>query len=354
MWPRGWVRSGRRRLAADHGLRLALIETEDATPLRLPERNGLLRLRADCADPAALDQALGEVAQRWGRIDGVFLSTPFSDGQSTAPLTLLGAAQHARVQHSAIAPLEALAQIVDARRIGFVCVQSSLAAVIGGVGLAAYAGGHLHSDVFAALQDRQTRADWYAIGWDMLATDADPTVAGAQDFALSPDQVWEMTKGVLAAGLTGATVVSRADVDSRRRQWLNPAPQPRECQSAPRLRARPEIATGFVAPRTATETEVAAILQDLLGLDRIGVEDGFFELGGHSLLAIRAIARLREAFPVEIDMRDLLANNPSAASIAALIDTKLNDDGALAALLAEVSEMSDEDLSAALAEGADR
>lgn len=125
-------------------------------------------------------------------------------------------------------------------------------------------------------------------------------------------------------------------------------------QSAPRLRARPEIATGFVAPRTATETEVAAILQDLLGLDRIGVEDGFFELGGHSLLAIRAIARLREAFPVEIDMRDLLANNPSAASIAALIDTKLNDDGALAALLAEVSEMSDEDLSAALAEGADR
>lgn len=144
-------------------------------------------------------------------------------------------------------------------------------------------------------------------------------------------------------------VVSRGDVDRRRAEWLNPEPKP-EAEEARRTRARPAIETPHVAPRSPLEAEVAAILGELLGLDDIGVEDGFFELGGHSLLAIRAIARLRAAFPVEIGMRELLTENPSAASIAALIEAKLESDLELAALAAEVSALSDAELQAALAD----
>jgi acyl carrier protein len=60
-----------------------------------------------------------------------------------------------------------------------------------------------------------------------------------------------------------------------------------------------------IAPRTALEKVLAEIWQDLLGLDRVSVDDNFFESGGHSLLMIRLQARLSEAFAIEVSMMDL-------------------------------------------------
>ncbi|OHX36745.1 hypothetical protein BJL95_07520, partial [Methylomonas sp. LWB] len=59
----------------------------------------------------------------------------------------------------------------------------------------------------------------------------------------------------------------------------------------------------YVAPRTETETLLAEIWREVLGVEKVGVEDDFFELGGHSLLATQlAFAvqnRLRLPFPVK-------------------------------------------------------
>jgi acyl carrier protein len=64
-------------------------------------------------------------------------------------------------------------------------------------------------------------------------------------------------------------------------------------------------ARAYEAPRTPLEEEVARIWSEMLGVERIGVHDNFFILGGHSLLATRVIARLREAFQVELPLRAL-------------------------------------------------
>ncbi|MDO5611879.1 MAG: beta-ketoacyl synthase N-terminal-like domain-containing protein [Paracoccus sp. (in: a-proteobacteria)] len=338
-------------LLAGANVRLALIEDSTAAPLDLPEGDAVLRLTADCTDPAALGAALDQVAARWGRIEGLFLSTPFSDADMTAPLALIGDTQRSAVRDRCILPVQALAAAMAGRKIGFVMLQSSLSSVIGGLGLSAYAGAHHHADLTAAAHTRKG-ADWYAVGWDALAVA--PSARGnslLDAFALSPDQVWDATCRILGARLTGHSIVSRGDVDARRAEWLNPVPKVQE-QAPATARKRPALDTAFVAPRGPVEESVAAILQELLGIDRIGVMDGFYELGGHSLLAIRAIARLRETFPVQIEMRELLLDNPTAASIAALIQTKLAGDGDLAALLTEVQGLSDDDLRAALAEGA--
>jgi acyl carrier protein len=60
-----------------------------------------------------------------------------------------------------------------------------------------------------------------------------------------------------------------------------------------------------VAPRTEVEKTLAVIWQDLLGLDRVRVDDNFFEAGGHSLLLIRLQARVNDAFATEVSMMDL-------------------------------------------------
>jgi amino acid adenylation domain-containing protein len=69
----------------------------------------------------------------------------------------------------------------------------------------------------------------------------------------------------------------------------------------------PEAPSGreHVAPRTATETAVAGIWAELLGVERVGIHDNFFELGGHSLLLVRLHARLLERFGERASLTDL-------------------------------------------------
>jgi amino acid adenylation domain-containing protein len=55
---------------------------------------------------------------------------------------------------------------------------------------------------------------------------------------------------------------------------------------------RPRLEAEFVAPSNACEEYLAELWLDVLGLDRVGINDRFFELGGSSLNAVDFVARL--------------------------------------------------------------
>jgi acyl carrier protein len=78
----------------------------------------------------------------------------------------------------------------------------------------------------------------------------------------------------------------------------------------------------FVAPRTSLEERLAAILTELLSLDRVGVSENVFLLGGHSLLAAQVLARVRDVFGVALSLRTLFAH-PTIESLAAEIEREL-------------------------------
>jgi acyl carrier protein len=69
---------------------------------------------------------------------------------------------------------------------------------------------------------------------------------------------------------------------------------------------RPKLPNPYIAPRTETERSVAAIWQELFGVDSIGVHDNFFELGGHSLMAVHLVPKLRERFGADLSVADFL------------------------------------------------
>ncbi|MEP7011722.1 MAG: amino acid adenylation domain-containing protein, partial [Acidobacteriota bacterium] len=83
---------------------------------------------------------------------------------------------------------------------------------------------------------------------------------------------------------------------------------------------------GGTAPRSETELRVAAIWRELLGRERVGVEDDFFALGGHSLLVTQLASRMRRVFGVEFPLVELFAG-ATVASIAARVEQKLTEGG---------------------------
>ena len=77
--------------------------------------------------------------------------------------------------------------------------------------------------------------------------------------------------------------------------------------------------SGFAAPQTSTEETLARLWGEVLGLEQVGRYDNFFELGGHSLLATRLVARIRQAFKVDLSLRRLF-EAPTIAAVADFID----------------------------------
>ncbi|SFJ18488.1 amino acid adenylation domain-containing protein, partial [Pseudomonas syringae] len=77
------------------------------------------------------------------------------------------------------------------------------------------------------------------------------------------------------------------------------------------------ISRGYEAPQGEIETQIAAIWQELLGVEQVGRHDNFFELGGHSLLAVSLIGHMRQ-LGLSADVR-VLFGQPTLAALAAAI-----------------------------------
>lgn len=84
---------------------------------------------------------------------------------------------------------------------------------------------------------------------------------------------------------------------------------------------RPDLVDAFVAPTNPIETTLASIWSEVLKLERVGIHDNFFDLGGYSLAAVQVVARVREAFQVDLPLSSLF-EIPTVASLAQLISTR--------------------------------
>src|SRR5205823_4050078 len=67
----------------------------------------------------------------------------------------------------------------------------------------------------------------------------------------------------------------------------------------------PAASSADEAPRSPTETRLAELWAEILGVERVGRQEHFFDLGGHSLLATMMLLRIRSELQVDLALEDL-------------------------------------------------
>ncbi|MEO7583969.1 MAG: amino acid adenylation domain-containing protein [Ferruginibacter sp.] len=75
------------------------------------------------------------------------------------------------------------------------------------------------------------------------------------------------------------------------------------------------LADQYVSPRNDIEARLSEIWQEILEVEKVGMNDDFFELGGHSLLAVRLVSAIRKAFEAEMPISDIF-DYPTVALLA--------------------------------------
>jgi acyl carrier protein len=77
-------------------------------------------------------------------------------------------------------------------------------------------------------------------------------------------------------------------------------------------------------PESALERKIASVWQELLLLDKVGVDDNFFDLGGHSLLLLQLRDRLAGLFDKKLPLIEIF-RYPTVRMLAGYFSGRAHD-----------------------------
>ncbi len=324
-----------RTLAGLAPVKLALLDT--APP---PPDAEALAVRLESWDADRLETALADIEARLGPITGLIHAAGMDEDRPVRPIRDLDEAILDRYWRRQENILTALDTCLDRRPAASRMVMSSLAADLGGIGLAAHAVAAAWTDAFAL------RRSWTVVDWDPWTEEA----SDAAPWAMTGADGAEAFRRLLRLAPESRILVATGDPASRRAApRAGAGPTERQADG----HRRPDLPVAHMAPRSEEEAVVAGLWQEVLGIDGIGIHDNFFDLGGHSLLAAQLASRLRQTFRAELDLDSIFAA-PTIAEITAMLVAGRSDDGAeedLAQLLDRLETMSEAEVAALLASG---
>ena len=276
----------------------------------------------DLTDPAALESLVEETERATGPIRGVVHTAGVFGREVFRAVAETSQTACAPLFHAKLAGLPALDEALGDRELDFCIVLSSLSALLGGLGLAAYAGANAFVDAFTRRRNRLRPAPWTALNWDGWLDGGEGPGAGAAfmgAMALDRQEGVEAARRLIARGGIEQAALTKEDLGDRL-HWLLQRQSGEDADTAKNydIHPRPNLQNPYVAPRNEIEEKVAAIWRKRLGIEEVGVFDNFFELGGDSLQVVRVRQGLQEAFDADFLTADLF-EHPTVSALAEYI-----------------------------------
>ncbi len=281
----------------------------------------------DATAPAAMGSALAEARERWGRLDGVIHAAGISGSDRVA--FLKDDSEVRGVLAPKVDGLAVLVQLLGKEPLDFVALLSSISSIMGWPRLGDYASANAVLDAFPDATSRPAAwkrvlvlnfSHWRDVGMAArvsVGADRRRDLDEMMRTAIPPGPGTEAFVRALASGRQRLVVAPydivegmarlRGVVPAARHGEVRPKP---EAAGAPEAQSpaddRPTPESPYDAPSTATEKMLAAIWSDLLGVERVGVNDDWFQLGGHSLLATRLFSRIEQVTGKNLPLAALL------------------------------------------------
>lgn len=266
----------------------------------------------DATDPAALFGLLAE-AGHGGGLGCVFQCAGVADLRPVSGLTPdLIAAEFAAKVGATDALFEACERLryQGSETPDAVVLFSSLAAELGGLGMAGYAAANRYLD-WSAARATHGQPDWFSIAWDDWDFEYGKEQISAwartrAQLALPVPDAIAALEAVLGDGSARTIAISASDLEARWRAWRAPTARAVVCGAAATATAESarNATRNLAGAQKPGEWPVAAVVEAVLDAYRTSLarpdaaaQSNYFDLGGDSLLAADVAAALDETLP---------------------------------------------------------
>jgi acyl transferase domain-containing protein/acyl carrier protein len=260
----------------------------------------VLPLAADVADETGMRAALDAGEKAFGPLDGVVHAAGMAGGGLivSRSRTAVEGVLRPKVDGTRV-----LSDLLASRPLDFFVCCSSLQSLLGEYGQSDYCAANAFLDAFAHQIQRTARHPCLSINWDTwrnvgMAAHADAGVPVAPD--VPPASGLTSSEGVtlllrLLSSSNPQLVVCRGDLHERlqARAALRPPSAPPLIARRVAPHRRPDLFTPFAEPQAPLERLIAGVWEQVLGVDRVGLDDSLFELGGDSVSAIQVAEQLQ-------------------------------------------------------------
>ncbi len=323
----------------------------------------VMPLSANVCSEVEMQGVFNEALARFGTINGVIHAAGTVGGGMIQRKSREAAAGvlDPKVKGSLV-----LLDLFKETQLDFLILFSSISAILGEFGQADFCAANAFLDALADAHVLTSPIPVISCNWDTwkeVGFIANSTVAPelkqlrdqALELGLSSEEGKEVFRRVLSQeGLTRVIISTKdlQDTIDRVRIFAKSRMESKiENGSVSREKhTRPHLNAAYETPRNATEQTIAALWQDLLGIDQIGINDNFFDLGGHSLLATQLVSRIRENLHADIPLRSFF-DSPTIAGLAQLVQgvgEQAEGDDLLKTLLAEIEGLSPDEVQTAI------
>jgi acyl transferase domain-containing protein/acyl carrier protein len=293
-------------------------------------------LNADVSNQEEMQKVMIQAKEKFGEINGIIHAAGIPDGAliQRGTRNILESVFKSKVRGTLVLDTVLNDNGID---LDFLFFCSSLTSIFSPIGQVGYCAANNFLDSYAHHKTLKDNVFTVSVNWDTwretgMAVEAVKYLTRGQDqgspadhpmlkHGISPLEGQEVFSRILGVVSPQVAISTRnlpaliKKFNNQKNEQLNKFRNSVEKTPGEVLHQRPGLSVTYVAPKSNIEKIIARAWQEVLGLDKVGVDDNFFEIGGDSLMIIELNKKLVETLKKEIPVQ-LMFNYSTVRSLS--------------------------------------